>query len=200
MLFAGQRNGSERLDWDLMLRRCVLVMLALGAWVSGQAWAEEKMIEQFEPNSAAEWQFVSDRVMGGVSNGEMQILSDGEQSFARLSGQVSTQNNGGFIQMRRAVSEALPAEARGLRLRVRGNGARYYVHLRPRAARRPWQYFQASFAATKDWQRVDLNWTDFEPQGGLKVPFEAAQITSLAIVAYGADYDAQLDVDWVAVR
>ena len=46
-----------------------------------------------------EWEYISDQVMGGVSEGEVEILRRCFISL-RLSGNVSTKNNGGFIQVR----------------------------------------------------------------------------------------------------
>ncbi len=80
---------------------------------------------------------------------------------------------------------------------MRGNGARYYIHLRAQAAQRPWQYYQAAFETSADWQEVILPWSDFIAQGGLPEAFAPEDILGLGIVAYGADYDAALDVDWV---
>ena len=38
--------------------------------------------------------------MGGISEGKFEILKDKKNNFLRLSGIVSTENNGGFIQIR----------------------------------------------------------------------------------------------------
>ena len=51
-------------------------------------------------NSLKKWEFVSDKVMGGISEGKFEILKDKKNNFLRLSGIVSTENNGGFIQIR----------------------------------------------------------------------------------------------------
>ena len=70
------------------------------------------------------WRFVTDGVMGGVSEGTMTRDREGDVDYVRLSGDVSTENNGGFIQIRRDMPP-LPPEAQVLTLRVRGNGASY---------------------------------------------------------------------------
>ena len=46
----------------------------------------------------ADWRINSDRVMGGVSDVYFNELEDESGSFYRLSGDVRTANNGGFIQ------------------------------------------------------------------------------------------------------
>ena len=54
----------------------------------------------FSLESSEDWQFISDRTMGGVSDGQAFVDKDGDLFFARLIGNVSTDNNGGFIQLR----------------------------------------------------------------------------------------------------
>ena len=42
--------------------------------------------------------------MGGISQGQAVLEQEGEMFFARLTGNVSTANNGGFIQLRTNLS------------------------------------------------------------------------------------------------
>ena len=58
------------------------------------------IFEDFTSDAAERWDYVADRVMGGVSSGEAQIVRDGADSAVHLTGTVSTDNNGGFIQVR----------------------------------------------------------------------------------------------------
>ena len=171
-----------------------LIALALCA---GPVWANPMMIEDFSDGDAGGWSHVSDRVMGGVSDGAARLLTEGGQGFARLEGRVSTANNGGFIQIRRNLPEGLPDGTTAIRLTLRGNGAPYYVHLRTTEARRPWQYFQARFETTGDWQQVDLPLERFTPIGGLRKALSPTDMFSIGIVAYGADYTALLDIEKV---
>ena len=77
-------------------------------------------------DQAAYWRFVTDGVMGGVSRGKLSFESSDDVDYARLTGDVSTANNGGFIQLRAGISMAgLPAGGAGLdgiRILSRGNG------------------------------------------------------------------------------
>ena len=53
----------------------------------------------FEFNSAAtsgKWYTVNDDVMGGISKSNMELNDDGTATFL---GQVSLENNGGFVQV-----------------------------------------------------------------------------------------------------
>jgi hypothetical protein len=162
--------------------------------------AEEPMAERFTARAEDGWRFFTDQVMGGVSTGRVAILTEGGETFARMTGTVSTDNNGGFIQMRLDLPAGAAAGATGIRLRVRGNSERYFVHLRTSGTRLPWQYYQAGFEAGPDWAEVRLPFEVFRPSGALlaRVP-RADRLTSIGVVAYGRDYTAAIDVAEVGV-
>ena len=157
--------------------------------------AEDSMFEDFEAQPETRWQFVADTVMGGVSSGEVAFESEGAVTYAHMTGRVSTENNGGFIQIRTEVSGAVPDEATGLRLIVRGNNQRYFVHLRTNGTVLPWQYYQAGFDVSRSWTEIRLPFAAFEASGGMLRMIPRAQgIRSVGIVAYGRDHDAEIDV------
>ena len=54
-----------------------------------------------------QWTFISDSVMGGVSTGSIVYEMKEGYSVAYMSGDVSTKNNGGFIQARRNLYAVL---------------------------------------------------------------------------------------------
>jgi hypothetical protein len=157
--------------------------------------AEQTMTETFDSNPEARWRFFSDTVMGGVSAGQVIFETEAGHSYARMTGQVSTRNNGGFIQMRMDLPDAPPADTTGVRLIVRGNDQKYFVHVRTGGTVLPWQYYQAGFDVTRDWTEVYLPFTAFEASGRMlrSVP-RADSLTSVAIVAYGRDHMAEIDV------
>lgn len=139
------------------------------------------------PVDSYDWRFVTDQVMGGVSTGSA-LMVDGA---LHMTGQVSTANNGGFIQVRTGFAGA----GQGVRLRVQGDGQLYYVHLRSSDATRPWHYYRATFTATPDWVTFDLPWSAFEPSNAvLPDTLDPAKVTSIGIVAYGRDHTADLRV------
>ena len=103
--------------------------------------AEEDINIPFTPDSAKYWHFISDRVMGGVSDGQLTLEQDGEIFFARLTGNVSTKNNGGFIQFRAGILQKLDDSFRGIKLKVCGNNQNYFIHIRTSGSVLPWQYY-----------------------------------------------------------
>ena len=160
------------------------------ATVSGQT-----IIEDFTMHPETHWRFFTDQVMGGVSTGSVTFAQEDRMPFARMTGHVSTANRGGFIQMRHNLASPPPEGTTGVRLIVRGNAQRYFVDLRTGATLLPWQYYQAGFDVTESWSEVRLPFDAFEASGALlsNVP-EATSLTSLAVVAYGRDHDARIDV------
>lgn len=164
------------------------------------AMAEERprgatLIEDFTMQPETRWRFFTDQVMGGVSTGGVTFAQESGQPFARMTGRVSTANQGGFIQMRLDLPSPPPEGTTGVRLIVRGNDQRYFVHLRTGGTLLPWQYYQAGFDVTESWTEVQLPLDAFEGSGGLlrSVPAPGG-LTSVAVVAYGRDHDARIDV------
>ena len=85
--------------------------------------------------------------------------------------------------------------AAGVYIKVRGNGQQYYLHLRTAGTLLPWQYYQASFASTSDWQTVRVPLSDFVRSGNwLSKAIRASSIRSIGIVAYGRDHSADLQI------
>lgn len=157
--------------------------------------AEEIMIENFEAQPEKRWRFFTDSVMGGVSTGKVDFVTENGKKHARLTGHVSTENNGGFIQIRTDLPGAAPDGAVGVRALVRGNDQEYFVHLRTAGTVLPWQYFQAGFTAGTEWKEIRLPFTSFQASGRLlrSVP-SADSLKSAAIVAYGRDHDAEIEI------
>ena len=175
--------------------RLKIVLTAMAMWASHVAIAGDAMIEDFESQPEARWQFISDTVMGGVSTGRVEFVSGEGDAYARMTGRVSTANNGGFIQFRMELPQALPQDAVGLRLVVYGNDQRYFVHLRTSGTLLPWQYYQAGFDATQEWSEVRLPFGAFKPSGRLlRTTPKPEALKSIGVVAFGRDHEAEIGV------
>ena len=59
------------------------------------------------------------------------------------------------------LPDAVPSDATGVRLVVRGNAERYFVHLRTTGTVLPWQYYQAGFDDLEG-----ITFTDPDASGG----------------------------------
>ena len=180
---------------------------------------EEIISFPFNIDSGNNWRYVSDRVMGGVSDGQVFLEQDGNVIYARLTGNVSTRNRGGFIQLSSSSSstyvplmiqsvrnsEKNGKELQGVRLNVRGNGEIYYIFIRTNETRSFSDYYQASFVADADWEMIDLPFDEFVRNGTniagsdtvSDSKLAAKNIRSFGIMAYGRDFLADLSVSTV---
>ena len=173
----------------------LIVMAVLVLWNHSAAIAEDIMIDDFKSQPETRWRFIADTVMGGVSTGNVSFLQENEDTHARMTGNVSTQNNGGFIQFRMKLPSPLPKSAVGLRLVVRGNDQQYFVHLRTSGTLLPWQYYGAGFEVNLKWAEVRVPFEAFKASGSLlrTVP-RPESLKSVGIVAFGRDHEAEIDV------
>ncbi len=165
------------------------------------------LIDDFSSERSAlgtAWQGFTDRVMGGLSDMQAGYRQDDGETVLAMAGQVRLENNGGFIQVR------LPLEARGglfdatgfdglqVKARALKPGA-YYLHLRTADTRRPWAYYRARLDLDSGWSTVELDWSDFEPRS-LSRPLDASRLRSLAVVAYGEAFQAEVEVALISFR
>lgn len=160
------------------------------------------LLDDFSGEQSAigtDWKGFTDQVMGGVSQMSVTRVPDDDGNMLRMRGKVSLENNGGFIQVRLMLKSFLnpfdASEYEGLRVKVRGSGSGYYIFLRTNTMILPWKYLAAPVPVTEDWQVVDIPWSAFEPGdygrvGRLKVH----RLKSLALVAYGKEFDAAIDL------
>ena len=123
-----------------MKKLLLLVLLTLTTLASA---LEDNLSFPFTPESVKNWKFFSDQVMGGISEGQVSLEQDGDKVFIRLSGDIRTDNNGGFIQLRTSTSLSNKPlmfkllhnskkdgkKLQGIRLKVKGNGEKYHIFI-----------------------------------------------------------------------
>lgn len=144
----------------------------------------------------SEWRLVSDRVMGGLSSGELAPARFMGRDCLRMRGAVTTANNGGFVQMALdlAGGKALDASAYdGVLLQVAGNGERYNIHLRTSDLNLPWQSYRAGFVAAPQWHELRFPFSDFEAYR-TGSGFHPDRLVRIGLVAIGRDFSADLCV------
>jgi hypothetical protein len=146
------------------------------------------------------WRLLTDQVMGGVSDATYKFAKDDRFNHICLKGNVSLENNGGFIQVAldlNADSVWFDARGyRGIRLWVKGNGQRYYVHMRNRQTRLPWQYYSASFATSEKWSKVEIDFDNFTGQN-IRTELDLSGLSRVAIVAAKKAFQADICVGYV---
>ena len=146
-------------------------------------------------NETEKWEFISDNVMGGVSTGTVEFLSINGNLNALIKGQVSTENNGGFIQIRYELNDTNLIETSKIRVVAKGNNQKYFIFLRTKGTILPWQYYSHEFDVRSEYDEFILQIKDFKKSGMLlSNQIDPKKITSIGIVAYGRDHLAELYV------
>lgn len=130
----------------------LVVLQTASAWAGSTSGTMplEHPVADFREGIRRDWYTIDDRVMGGVSRSRFEVLDSG---VARFAGNLSLDNDGGFVSAR-AEDAAVAVAADGVvRLRVRGDGRTYRLMLIPmrRGGR---VYWSQSFTTTRD------TWTD----------------------------------------
>lgn len=142
---------------------------------------------------AQRWSAFSDRVMGGLSVAHAALAEVQGQPSLRLTGRVSLENNGGFVQVARQLDDIDASTFSGLQLRVCGAPGSYFVHLRTADTRAPWQYYGAPLPVTGAWVDVYLPWSAFTAMS-LTAPLDVRQLKRIGLVAGKAAFDADLAI------
>lgn len=193
--------------WSVHWRPLALLLVGLLTMVligggNSQGNAMDMLIDDFSNEQllsplGTRWRPVSDQVMGGVSEASVERRRVGEDACLHLSGPVRLENNGGFIQASldlSAAGQAFDASAyKGLRLRVRGNGEEYSVHLRSLDVTRPWQSYRASFRAEDALKTLELPFAAFVPYR-LQTELDLTRLRRIGLVAIGRAFQADLSL------
>ncbi len=141
------------------------------------------------------WRLFTDQVMGGVSIGTMACDVIAGRAAIRMRGDVSLENNGGFVQIALDLSRdggVVDASAwSGIELDVSGNGEEYGVHLRTDALTRPWQSYRQVFTAHAAWRAAQLRFDSFVPYR-TDIPLDTHRLRRIGVVAIGRDLSSDL--------
>ena len=142
-----------------------------------------------------EWKLISDQVMGGRSAGNLSRTDYKQHPCLRMSGLVTTENNGGFLQIARDLAaNGKPFDAstyNGLSIKVAGNVESYNIHLRTTDISLPWQSFRSSFNTTSEWKIIHLPFNEFISHR-TDCHLNIAGLTRIGLVAIGRDFNADL--------
>jgi hypothetical protein len=144
--------------------------------------------------TGTDWRVMTDTVMGGVSSGSLIATEVAGRPCLRLTGEVSLENNGGFVQASLDLRPPGTLDARdyrGIELEIYGNGERYNLHLRTADTRIVWQSYRASFMAESRWLAVRLPFSEFRPYR-IDPPLDLGTLRRLGLVAIGRAMHADL--------
>jgi Complex I intermediate-associated protein 30 (CIA30) len=150
---------------------------------------------QPDVNLQATWGAVDDVVMGGVSESGIRLV-DG---YALFSGNVSTDNSGGFASVRTRNFEPSfnLSNYRGIELRVKGDGQRYKLFVRTEAKWDGVGYAYSFDTIADEWMTIQVPFQDLVPIFRAKTvndaPLDTTQICSLQLMLSKFEYDKALN-------
>ena len=134
----------------------MLKIIALFAMVNTQS---NDIIFQFNTASdLGQWQVVDDVVMGGRSNGKLELNENGNGIFK---GEVSIENNGGFSSIHHELEAKNTIGKRAVTLRIKGDGSDFQFRIK--ASTRDRHYYIYNFKTSGDWETISIPLSDMSP-------------------------------------
>lgn len=161
----------------------------------------EVLVEEFSRGGVSlNWQIVNDSVMGGISNSNMDWVSD---EVVRFSGRLAMENNGGFASVRSSGRMPEMAEAKAMVIRVKGDGRTYQLRLRTSTGWRVPDYSAEFTTKLGQWQTLVLPLRDFEAGWRGRAirdapPVDPREIRSIGILLGDKKPGGfALEIDWI---
>ncbi|WOJ93336.1 CIA30 family protein [Congregibacter variabilis] len=153
-------------------------------------------------SNGGQWQYFSDRVMGGVSEGAAGHGLVNGRSALQLSGIVSLENNGGFIQVALDLDvggKPLDAgAASGIAVCVCGDGGSYALNLRTADTQRPWQSYRSHIDSCGEWTTHYLSFETFTPHR-IDKPLDRSRLRRVGLIAIGEPGTAGVAISRLAL-
>ena len=142
-------------------------------------------------NDPSTWQGVTDQVMGGVSN----LIIKHSEGIFYMTGNVSTDNNGGFVRLSNRVNIS-SNDFKGIEFKAKGNNETYEIHVTLKGLKiPPWSYFSQSFDVTEQWQEYQISFKDLKRSSGFSAAsMKAKNIRDLSIAGFGRDFAVDLAI------
>lgn len=159
------------------------------------------IIFQFESDCSTNgWQIVDDRVMGGRSQGNLSVNSEG---FGVFKGYVTTENNGGFSSLRYNFDGIQTRGFKSVVLKLRGDGKSYQFRLKGSEYQR--HSYIYTFKTTGAEQEIIIPLKDFYPSfrgSVLDMPnFDANQIEQIAfLIANKTNERFKLEIESISLK
>jgi hypothetical protein len=143
----------------------------------------------------AGWRGFSDRVMGGISNAELNSARVDGKNCIQLTGNVTRESNGGFIQMAMYFGneyDELDASAyKGIELLVCGNNEAYNLHIRTADCGWYDESYRMTFHAEPSWHRIRIPWEAFAANK-VATPLNSSHLQRIAILGLMREFEADV--------
>ncbi len=191
-----------RLQLHKLIKILLLGTLTLTSWLNSNVFAKDMNPAVIDNRNntnltsalGTKWQLVTDTVMGGLSKGQLSLDEYKGKSCLRMRGNVTTENNGGFVQIALPLSKNNTFDASqysGVEIEVAGNSEIYNIHIRTDELWFPWQSYRSSFKAESDWKKYRFPFQKLDKYKTLH-EFSPEQINRIGLVAIGREFQADL--------
>lgn len=129
--------------------------------ISSFSLKSEKMdsIYAFSKTSKLDnWTIVNDNVMGGSSSASFELNEEGNGEFT---GNVSTENNGGFASVRYRFSEKDISGKSAIYVRLKGDSKSYQFRVKFKSNN--FYSYITTFSTSKSWETIKIRLQDLYP-------------------------------------
>lgn len=109
-------------------------------------------------SSKKDWRIIDDGVMGGVSQGEFLIDSDGNGVFK---GTISLEYNGGFSSVRNQFEKIKVKSDSKIFIRLKGDGKQYQFRIKDK--NESYYSYITTFKTSGEWETIEINLSDLYP-------------------------------------
>ena len=172
----------------------IVIIFSYSVTIKGKDMILYDFSNQERLNDNHPWRFFTDGVMGGLSQGTVKRDNiEGIQCY-KMSGDVTTENNGGFIQIRLDLDPKNEINKyEGLYLKIYGNNQKYYLHIRTGLTLAPWQYYSHSFITNNQWTTIKTPLKDFKRSNFYQPKkLDNQKIKTIGLVAGFDNYEADI--------
>jgi hypothetical protein len=141
------------------------------------------------------WRGFSDRVMGGVSDAAFGRDVIAGRRCVRLTGTVTRDSGGGFIQMALYLGErrrGFDGSAwSGIECEVFGNDEDYNLHVRTSDCGWFDDSYRATFRAPPRWTTLRFPWASLHPNS-VRAPLDPARLERIALLGWMREFEADI--------
>lgn len=194
MITRALTNFGLALSISLMIFSGLTSFVNAAAAVNSELIIDDRSNEDISSNLGTRWRLITDDVMGGLSSGTLTLDTYKGKDCLRMRADVTTENNGGFVQISLPLSPQGEFDASaytGVEIEVAGNDEQYNIHFRTDGLWFPWQSYRASFTANSDWQKYRIPFASLEKYRTMR-SFSADELERIGLVAIGREFKADL--------
>lgn len=161
----------------------------------------EKTVFDFDTSAETRlWRIVSDSVMGGISDGQIDCQWPG---IARFRGHISLENFGGFVMASTKQLQYRLEDYKGLILKVKGDGKTYSFRIKTALEEHGIAYRHDFATKAGEWGEIQLSFKDFQPTYRGKVLAHIGKLDTYHIRELGLligqkqEGSFSIEIDWI---